>query len=202
MNRWSNLHRIAVSLLGWGPQRHRRWENHSYTENWPRNTVSVWSIFWCDKLTTLGKSEQIELTRDENWTFWNEPLQLSPTTDTASVASLALKLLFPGRWQLGKMQGSGKLEWPDGRVYTGQFYNNQCFGLGRLEIPNTSVCEGQWRDGLQNGHGVTKWAGVSYEFPRRVEKVLVTDNLYRLRCDSDSLPSRQCESPTRPMTDH
>ncbi|BES88813.1 Vacuolar sorting protein 9 (VPS9) domain [Nesidiocoris tenuis] len=64
---------------------------------------------------------------------------------------------YTGRWQLGKMQGSGKLEWPDGRVYTGQFYNNQCFGLGRLEIPNTSVCEGQWRDGLQNGHGVTKY---------------------------------------------
>lgn len=54
------------------------------------------------------------------------------------------------------MHGSGKLEWPDGRVYTGQFHNNLCHGFGRLEVPGISVYEGQWKDGTENGHGITR----------------------------------------------
>uniref|UniRef100_A0A146M3M8 Alsin n=4 Tax=Lygus hesperus TaxID=30085 RepID=A0A146M3M8_LYGHE len=64
---------------------------------------------------------------------------------------------YSGRWLVGKMEGSGKLEWPDGRIYSGQFHNNQYHGLGRMEIPGSSTYEGQWRDGSQNGHGVTKY---------------------------------------------
>ncbi|XP_066901299.1 alsin [Halyomorpha halys] len=64
---------------------------------------------------------------------------------------------YTGRWLSGKMHGSGKLEWPDGRVYTGQFHNNLCHGFGRLEVPGVSVYEGQWKDGTENGHGVTRY---------------------------------------------
>lgn len=43
---------------------------------------------------------------------------------------------YLGRWSNAKMHGSGKLEWKDGRVYTGQFINHQLSGFGRMEIPN------------------------------------------------------------------
>ncbi|KAL1123935.1 hypothetical protein AAG570_001705, partial [Ranatra chinensis] len=64
---------------------------------------------------------------------------------------------YTGRWLSGKLEGSGRLEWEDGRVYTGQFHNGLCHGFGRLETPGVSVYEGQWRDGYQNGHGTTRF---------------------------------------------
>ena len=54
------------------------------------------------------------------------------------------------------MQGWGRLEWPDGKTYVGQFLNNQQHGYGRLDGPNGDQYEGQWRDGLQNGRGILK----------------------------------------------
>lgn len=44
--------------------------------------------------------------------------------------------MYTGRWSNGKMQGNGKLQWSDGKVYTGQFCNNQLCGYGVMEIPN------------------------------------------------------------------
>ncbi|KAK9511048.1 hypothetical protein O3M35_005697 [Rhynocoris fuscipes] len=64
---------------------------------------------------------------------------------------------YTGRWLNGKMEGTGKLEWPDGKIYTGQFHNNMCHGYGIIEIPSVSVYEGQWREGYKNGHGITKY---------------------------------------------
>ena len=43
---------------------------------------------------------------------------------------------FSGRWLNGKMHGSGKIQWPDGRIYTGQFNNNFIHGFGRMDIPD------------------------------------------------------------------
>lgn len=65
-------------------------------------------------------------------------------------------IFFLGRWVSGKMEGGGRLEWSDGKVYTGQFHCNLPHGIGRLETPSVSVYEGQWKDGLQNGYGCTK----------------------------------------------
>lgn len=43
---------------------------------------------------------------------------------------------YTGRWSQAKMNGSGKMEWADGKIYTGQFYSNQFHGFGRMEMPN------------------------------------------------------------------
>ena len=61
-----------------------------------------------------------------------------------------------GRWCNGKLQGAGKMEWPDGKSYMGQFQNSQMCGVGRMESPGISTFEGQWKDGLQNGYGTIK----------------------------------------------
>lgn len=42
---------------------------------------------------------------------------------------------YTGRWLNGKMHGVGKLEWADGKVYTGHFSQNVMCGFGRMEIP-------------------------------------------------------------------
>lgn len=41
---------------------------------------------------------------------------------------------YTGRWSNGKMNGSGKVEWNDGRVYIGQFNNNMFHGFGKMEV--------------------------------------------------------------------
>ncbi|XP_076625542.1 amyotrophic lateral sclerosis 2 isoform X2 [Colletes latitarsis] len=64
---------------------------------------------------------------------------------------------YTGRWLNGKPHGSGKLEWPDGRIYTGQFHKGIIHGNGKMEIPSQGVYEGQWKDGQQNGYGTMKY---------------------------------------------
>ncbi|KAK3916569.1 Alsin [Frankliniella fusca] len=66
---------------------------------------------------------------------------------------------YTGRWLNGKMQGWGRLEWPDGKTYVGQFLNNQQHGYGRLDSLNGDQYQGQWRDGYQNGRGILKYEG-------------------------------------------
>ena len=65
-------------------------------------------------------------------------------------------LRMAGRWLNGKPHGIGKLEWADGRMYTGQFHNGVIQGNGKMELPTQGIYEGQWKDGQQNGHGSFK----------------------------------------------
>lgn len=71
-------------------------------------------------------------------------------------ALLYVSTTLSGRWLSGKMQGWGRLEWPDGKTYVGQFLNNQQHGYGRLDTPSGDQYAGQWRDGLQSGRGILK----------------------------------------------
>lgn len=43
---------------------------------------------------------------------------------------------YTGRWLNGKMHGSGRMVWSDGRSYTGQFSHNSLSGYGSMVIPN------------------------------------------------------------------
>ncbi|XP_046961989.1 alsin [Vanessa cardui] len=71
---------------------------------------------------------------------------------------------YNGRWLDGKIHGSGKIEWPDGKFYVGQFQLNALCGHGKMEIPGVGIYEGQWKDNLQNGYGVLKYtSGDIYE---------------------------------------
>lgn len=42
---------------------------------------------------------------------------------------------YTGRWLDGKIHGSGRVEWPDGKFYVGQFQLNALCGHGKMEIP-------------------------------------------------------------------
>ncbi|XP_049870567.1 alsin [Pectinophora gossypiella] len=71
---------------------------------------------------------------------------------------------YQGRWLDGKVHGHGKVEWPDGKLYVGQFQLNTLCGHGKMEIPSVGTHEGQWKDNLQNGYGVMKYTnGDIYE---------------------------------------
>ncbi|KAI4494098.1 hypothetical protein M0802_009252 [Mischocyttarus mexicanus] len=59
---------------------------------------------------------------------------------------------YIGCWLSGKPYGSGKLEWSDGRIYTGHFHKGVICGSGKMEIPT----QGYFKDGLPHGHGVKK----------------------------------------------
>ncbi|CAH2104972.1 unnamed protein product [Euphydryas editha] len=71
---------------------------------------------------------------------------------------------YIGRWLDGKVHGSGKIEWPDGKFYVGQFQLNALCGHGKMEIPGVGLYEGEWKENLQNGYGVLKYtSGDIYE---------------------------------------
>lgn len=72
--------------------------------------------------------------------------------------------MFLGRWLDGKLHGHGKVEWPDGKLYVGQFNSNTLCGHGKMEIPSSGTYEGQWKDNYQNGFGIMKYTnGDIYE---------------------------------------
>lgn len=48
------------------------------------------------------------------------------------------------------MQGEGKMVWPDGKVYTGNFYNDLKNGEGKLTTAEGKVYEGTWINGKFN----------------------------------------------------
>jgi hypothetical protein len=50
--------------------------------------------------------------------------------------------------------GYGKFEWPDGRVYEGQFREGKMHGRGRFKDTFGHISEGNW----ENGHFLRHWA--------------------------------------------
>lgn len=80
-------------------------------------------------------------------------------TYTFSKAGPLKDAKYVGRWVNGKMQGWGRLEWPDGRTYVGQFLNNLQHGYGHQDSSSGDQYEGQWREGYQNGRGILKYEG-------------------------------------------
>lgn len=113
----------------------------------------------------LGKqiNQQIPIIRSSSYTFKTR----SGTLKDAK---------YSGRWSRAKMYGSGQMEWSDGKIYTGQFTNNQFHGFGRMKMPGRGkkiytlrggtlnvtflilgTYEGQWMENLQNGFGIMKY---------------------------------------------
>lgn len=71
---------------------------------------------------------------------------------------------YLGQWSYGKIHGIGCIEYPDGRIYTGQIKQNSIIGYGRLVMTNSSY-EGRFLDGLFHGYGTleTHLSTESYE---------------------------------------
>ncbi|CAG9771169.1 unnamed protein product [Ceutorhynchus assimilis] len=60
---------------------------------------------------------------------------------------------YSGRWLSGKMHGTGKFRWPDGRVYSGQFEHGFLNGFGIMDTPNVGIYEGECKNNKPHGHG-------------------------------------------------
>ncbi|XP_050362138.1 alsin [Nymphalis io] len=134
------------------------------------------------QLTTPEEVICVTTTSEEEKTEWLHALNSSirtvlnkestfkpPAIRTASYtfsnkAAFYKDAKYNGRWLDGKIHGSGKIEWPDGKYYVGQFQLNSLCGHGKMEIPGVGIYEGQWKDNLQNGYGVLKYtSGDIYE---------------------------------------
>jgi hypothetical protein len=44
-----------------------------------------------------------------------------------------------------------------GSRYEGDFKENVSYGFGKYVLPNASICNGMWREGMMNGCGVFMW---------------------------------------------
>ena len=51
------------------------------------------------------------------------------------------------------MQGFGKLSWPDGVEYVGQFSNDKFQGQGQYKFDDGKIYVGGWNEGKQHGEG-------------------------------------------------
>lgn len=72
---------------------------------------------------------------------------------------------YLGQWNYGKMDGIGRIEYPDGRIYTGQIKANSINGYGRLTYPNSDCYEGRFFEGKFHGFGTheTHQSNENYE---------------------------------------
>ena len=61
---------------------------------------------------------------------------------------------FEGTSSLGKLEGDGKITWPGGEVYHGQFYRDKEHGIGAFVTADGSLFCGEYSDGQGNGRSV------------------------------------------------
>lgn len=47
--------------------------------------------------------------------------------------------------------------WPDGKMYEGEFKNDECHGKGTLYYPDGKRFEGDWKEGKKHGSGHYHW---------------------------------------------
>lgn len=57
----------------------------------------------------------------------------------------------------GKKYGHGIYRWPNGRIYVGEWYEDQMDGEGIETWPNGSRYQGQFRANRRHGHGCFTW---------------------------------------------
>lgn len=52
--------------------------------------------------------------------------------------------VLSGFFENDMINGEGRFEWSDGRVYIGTFLNSKFHGQGRILLPNGNVLKGNW----------------------------------------------------------
>merc|ERR1719277_2883434 len=74
--------------------------------------------------------------------------------------------VYVGQWEWGKMNGSGQMRWTNGQVYDGLFVDDKRSGMGQISWPDGRSYNGQWMEGKQHGRGTYadgkghSWTGV------------------------------------------
>jgi len=72
--------------------------------------------------------------------------------------------IYVGQIKNNEITGQGKYFFPNGTTYTGELLNGFRHGFGKFESPKEELSyEGNWKNGLKNGHGVMKKKGSTYE---------------------------------------
>ena len=62
--------------------------------------------------------------------------------------------VYDGDWKENQMHGKGKFTWKDGREYVGEFIKDKKEGHGVFKWPDGRVYDGTWLDAKQHGTGV------------------------------------------------
>lgn len=74
------------------------------------------------------------------------------------------EILYSGNWVDGKFHGSGKLVYPNGDAYVGDFFEGRMCGQGTLTLNNGFTYDGQWKDDHFEGRGTLTYPnGIIYE---------------------------------------
>ena len=72
--------------------------------------------------------------------------------------------IYVGEIKNNEITGTGKYYFPTGTIYSGELLNGLRHGFGRFESPNEEInYEGNWKNGLKNGHGIMTKKGCKYE---------------------------------------
>ena len=69
-----------------------------------------------------------------------------------------LPYVYAGSWVNGERSGVGKLAYPNGDKYYGQFEHNVAHGEGTYKYANGDVYSGQWVQGQKSGQGCYEYA--------------------------------------------
>ena len=71
--------------------------------------------------------------------------------------------VYFGEFREGKKHGDGVFMWPNGQYYEGWFADDECSGEGTLFYPDGKKFEGVWMNGKKHGCGKYVWPnGASY----------------------------------------
>lgn len=155
---------------------------HPLETMWVEPIPNADSVIYAIQLTTPEEIISVATTTEQEKTEWihsfntaikmvlnKESLFKPPAIRSASYTfssknGFYKEAKYCGRWLDGKIHGNGKIEWPDGKLYVGQFQFNTLCGHGKMEIPGVGTYEGQWKDSQQNGYGIMKYSsGDIYE---------------------------------------
>lgn len=78
--------------------------------------------------------------------------------------SHAEKEKYVGEWFRGKRNGKGTQYYVDGGTYEGEWRENLRHGYGTMRYHTKDCYEGEWKNDLPCGHGVMGWAGEGGQF--------------------------------------
>ncbi|KAI9209099.1 uncharacterized protein BJ171DRAFT_577449 [Polychytrium aggregatum] len=60
---------------------------------------------------------------------------------------------YTGAWEMDKMHGKGKMDYPSGAVYEGMWKENRYSGAGSYYWPDNSQYSGDWENNKMHGPG-------------------------------------------------
>ncbi len=84
-------------------------------------------------------------------------------------------------WENNKMNGFGRFEWPDGKIYEGEYVNDKKEGFGIINWPDGRIYKGNWKNGKQHGEGdyynpkTKEWKKGLWEYGKRIKWIKNTE---------------------------